>query len=190
MKADSTKCKKGKPKDVHITVVTDPTKLVQPYKTTSSEHTLPTGDNSQHKKIKHDNAGPNSNTSLQSSITLKPASLPGLITVNKSSAVISQQTSLFTNSGISIDMSLTQISDPNFGHIISQCIKLQVFYPRKFCNKEHHGTYNKKPTSFCGIVLKYCNIISNNARWYNITKMIVITHKSWQYLYQSSETQV
>jgi hypothetical protein len=73
-------------------------------------------------KIKHDNTAPNSNTSLQSSIPLKPASLPGLILVNKLSAVISQQTSLLTISGINIDMSLTQISDPNFCHIISQCI--------------------------------------------------------------------
>ena len=127
MNADGTKGKKRKPKDVHITLVTNPTKLVQPYKTTSSEHTPPNGDNSQHKKIKHDNAAPNSNTSLQSSIPLPPASLPGLIMVNKSSAVISQQTSLLTNPGINIDMSLTQISDPNFRHIISQCIELQVF---------------------------------------------------------------
>jgi hypothetical protein len=50
MNADSTKGIKQKPKDVHLTLVTDPTKLVQPYKTTSSEHTLSNGDNSQHKK--------------------------------------------------------------------------------------------------------------------------------------------
>jgi hypothetical protein len=72
------------------------------------------------KKSKHNDAALHSNTSLQSSIPLKPASLPGLIVVNKSSAVISQQTSLLTKSGINIDMSLTQISDPNFCHIISQ----------------------------------------------------------------------
>ena len=47
--ADSTKGKKQKPRDVHITFVTDPTKLVQPYKTTSSEHKLPNVDNFQHK---------------------------------------------------------------------------------------------------------------------------------------------
>jgi hypothetical protein len=102
----------------------------------------PNGDNSQHKKIKHHDAAPNSNTSLQSSIPLKPASLPGLIMVNKLSAVIRQQTSLLTNSGINNDMNLTQISDPSFCHIISQCIKLQVFHRCKFYNKEHHGTYN------------------------------------------------
>jgi hypothetical protein len=50
MNADSTKDKKQKPKDNHITLVTNPTNLVQPYKTTSSEHTLPNGENSQHKK--------------------------------------------------------------------------------------------------------------------------------------------
>ena len=176
MNADSAKGKKRKPKDSHITLVTNPTKLVQPYKTTSSEHMLPNGDKSQHKKIKPDDAAPNANTSLQSSIPLKPASLPGLIVVNKSSAVVSQQTSLLTNSGINIDMSLTQISDPNFCHIISQCIKLQVFCRCKFYNKEHHGTYNKKPTSFCGMVLKYCNIIANKAWWYNTRKMIDIRH--------------
>jgi hypothetical protein len=128
---------------------------VQPYKTTSSEHILPNGENSQNKKIKHDNAAPNSNTSLHSSIPLKPASMPGLILVNKLSAVISQQTSLRTNPGINIDMSLTQISDPNFCHIISQCIKQQVFCGCKFYNKEHHRTNNKKPMSFCGIVVLY-----------------------------------
>jgi hypothetical protein len=127
MNANSTKGKKRKPKDVHIILVTNPTKLVQPYKTTSSAHMPPNGDNSQHKKIKHNDAAPNSNTSLQSSIPLKPASLPGLILVNKLSAVFSQQMSLLTNSGINIDMSLTQISDPNFNHIISQCIKLHYF---------------------------------------------------------------
>jgi hypothetical protein len=51
MNANSTKGKK--PTDNHITLVTDPTKLVQPYKTTSSAHTPPNaGDNSQHKKSK------------------------------------------------------------------------------------------------------------------------------------------
>jgi hypothetical protein len=73
-------------------------------------------------------------------------------------------------------MCLTQISDPNFRHIISQCIKLQVFCRSKFYNKEHHGTYNEKPTSFYGIVLKYCNITAKKAWWYNTRKMIVITH--------------
>ena len=97
--------------------------------------------------------------------------------VNKLSAVISQQTCLLTNSGINIDMRLTQISDPNFCHIISQCMKLQVFCRCKFYNKEHHGTYNKKPTSFCAIVLKFCNIFANEACWwYNTRKMIVIDH--------------
>ena len=176
MNVDSTKDKKQKPKDNHITLVTDPTKLVQPYKTTSSAHTSPNADNCQHKKFKTNDAALHSNASLQSSIPLKPASLPGLIVVNKSSAVVSQQTSLLTNSGINIDMSLTQISDPNFRHIISQCIKVQVFRRCKFYNKEHHGTYNEKPTTFCGMVLKYCNIIANEAWWYNTRKMIVITH--------------
>jgi hypothetical protein len=177
MNADSTKGKKRKPKNVHITLVTDPTKLVQPYRTTSSEHMPPNGDNSQYtKKFKHDDAALNSNTNLQCSIPLKPASLPGLITVNKLSAVISQQMSLLSNPGINIDISLTQISDPTFCHIISQCIKQQVFCRCKFYNKEHHGTYNKKPTSFCGIVLKYCNIIANKAWWYNTRKMIDIRH--------------
>jgi hypothetical protein len=55
-------------------------------------------------KIKHDDPAPNSNTSLQSSIPLKPASLLGLVMVNKSSADISQQTSLLANPGINIDM--------------------------------------------------------------------------------------
>jgi hypothetical protein len=159
-----------------ITLVTDPTKLVQHYKTTSSAHTPQNADNFQHTKIKTNDAALHSNTSLQSSIPLKPESLPGLIVVNKSSAVISQQTSLLTNSGINIDMSLTQIFDPNFCHIISKCIKLQVFRRCKFYNKEHHGTYNKKSTSFCGVVLKYCNIIATEAWWYNTQKMIVITH--------------
>jgi hypothetical protein len=116
-----------------------------------------------HSKFKTNNAALHSNTSLQSSIPLKTASLPGLIVVNKSSAVISQQTSLLTNSGINIDMSLTQISDPEFCHIINQCIKLQVFCRCKFYNKEHRVTYNEKPNSFCGMVLKYCNIIANEA---------------------------
>jgi hypothetical protein len=107
-------------------------------------HTPPNADNFQHKKFKTNDAALHSNTSLQSSIPLKPASLPGLIVVNNSSAVISQQTSLHTNSGINIDMSLTQISDPNFCHIISQCIKVQVIRRCKFYNKEHHGTYNEK----------------------------------------------
>jgi hypothetical protein len=174
MNANSTKGKK--PTDNHITLVTDPTKLVQPYKTTNSAHTPPNADNFEHKKIKTNNAALHSNTSLQSSIPLKPASLPGLIVVNKSSAVISQQMSLLTNSGINIDISLTHISDPNFCHINSQCIKLQEFCRCKFYNKEHHGTYNEKPTSFCGMVLKYCNIIANEAWWYDTRKMIVITH--------------
>jgi hypothetical protein len=174
MNANSTKGKKQKPTDNHMTLVTDPTKFVQPYKTTSSAHAPPNADNFQHKKIKTNNA--TLHTSLQSSIPLKPASLPGLIVVNKSSAIISQQTSLLTHSGINIDMSLTQISDPNFCHIISQCIKLQVFCRCKFYNKEHHGTYNETPTSFFGMVLKYCNIIANKAWWYNTQKMIAITH--------------
>ena len=50
MNADSTKDKKQKPKENHITLVTNPTKLVQPYKTTSSKDTPPNGDISQHKK--------------------------------------------------------------------------------------------------------------------------------------------
>jgi hypothetical protein len=95
--------------------------------------------------------------------------------VNKSSAVISQQTSLLTNPGINIDMSLTQISDPNFCHIISQCIKLQVFCRCNFYNKEHHGAYKEKPASFCCIALKYCNSIANKAWWYNTRKIIAIT---------------
>ena len=146
MNSNSTKGKKQKPKEVHTTNVTDPTKLVQPNKTTSSAHTLPNVEHAQSKK-KHDAAAPNYNTSLQSSVSLKqPASLPGLLPVNKSSAVISQQTSLLTSPGINIDKSLTQILDPNFCHIINhQCIKLQVFCRCKFYNKEHHGTYNRKP---------------------------------------------
>jgi hypothetical protein len=127
-------------------------------------------------KNKHDDAAPNSNTSMQSSIPLKPVSLPGLIMVNKLSAVISQQTSLLTNPGINIDMSLTQISDPNFCHIISQCIKLQAFCRCMFNNKEHHGTYKEKPMSFCDIALKYCNIIANKAWWNNTRKLIDISH--------------
>ncbi len=137
-------------------------------------HTPPNGDNLQQKN-NHNNVALHSNTSLQSSIPLDPAFLPaGLILVKKSSAVISQQTSLLTNSGININMSLTQISVPNFCHIISQCIKLQVFCSCKFYNKEHHGTYNKKPMLFCGIVLKYCNNIANKAWWYNTRKMMIV----------------
>ena len=45
------KPKKRKPKDIHITLLTDPTKLVQPYKTTSSEDMPPNGDNSQQEKL-------------------------------------------------------------------------------------------------------------------------------------------
>ena len=180
MNSNSAKGTKRKQKDDHITIVTDPTKLVQPYQATSNANHFANHfqevDNAQSKKVKHIDAALNSNASLQSSILLKPASLPGHITVNKSSALISQQTSLLTNSGINIDMSLTQISDPNFRHIISQCIKLQVFRRCKFYNKEHHGAYNEKPTSFCGIVLSYCNIVANEAWWYNTRKMIVITH--------------
>ena len=128
-------------------------------------------------KLQRIDVGHQSNSSLQSSALHNPAFLPALITVNKSSsAVISQQTSLLTNPSINIDMSLTQISDPNFCHIISQCVKLQVFRRCKFYNKKHHGIYNKMPTSFCGIVLKYCNIVANEAWWYNTHKMIVITH--------------
>jgi hypothetical protein len=134
--SNSTKGKKRKPKDIDITIVTDPTKLEQPYKTTSGAHMLPNVDHAQHKKSKQDDAAPNSNTSLQSSIPLKPASLPGLIMVNKLSAVISQQMSLLANPGININMSLTQISDPNFCHIISQCIKQLLLCRCKFYNKE------------------------------------------------------
>jgi hypothetical protein len=98
---------------------------VQPYRTTNNAHTLQDIDHAQHLKTKHDNAALDSNISLlQSSIPLRPASLPGLITVNKSSTVISQQTSLLSFPGINIDMSLTQISDHNFHHIISQCKEL------------------------------------------------------------------
>jgi hypothetical protein len=93
MNSNSTKGRKWKPKDVHITIFTDPTKVVQPCKKpASSAHRLPNVDHAQHKKIKHDDAAPTSNTSLQFSIPLKPASLPGLIMVNKLSTVI-QQTS-------------------------------------------------------------------------------------------------
>jgi hypothetical protein len=87
MNANSTKAKIRKPTDNHISLVTDPTKLVQPYKTTSSAHTPPNAENFQRKKFKTNNAALHSNTSLQSNIPLKPASLPGLIVVNKSSAV-------------------------------------------------------------------------------------------------------
>jgi hypothetical protein len=52
MNANSTKAKRQKPTDNHITLVTNPTKLVQPYKTTSSAHTPPNADNFQHKKLK------------------------------------------------------------------------------------------------------------------------------------------
>jgi hypothetical protein len=58
--------------------------------------------------------------------------LPGLIKVNKSSAVISQQTSLLINPGIKIDMSLTQISHSNFlphhqsMHLITGTLPLQI----------------------------------------------------------------
>ncbi len=93
MNCNSTKGKKWKPNDVHINIFTDPTKVVQPYKPTSSAHRLPNVDHAQHKKIKHDDAAPTSNTtSLQFSIPLKPAFLLGLIMVNKLSTVI-QQTS-------------------------------------------------------------------------------------------------
>ena len=169
--------KKRKTKDGHITIVTDPTRLVQPYQYTSNADEAHSLANVQSQKLQRTNVGQLSNSSLQSSALHNPASLPALITVNKSSsAVISQQTSLLTNPGINIDMSLTQISDPNFRHIISQCVKLQVFRRCKFYNKEHHGIYNEMPTSFCGIVLKYCNIVANEAWWYNTRKMIVITH--------------
>jgi hypothetical protein len=175
MNANSTNGKKRKP--IAITLPLSPIQpnlcnLTKP-QAVHTRHQMQTTFN---KKFKTNNAALHSNASLQSSIPLKPASLPGLIVVNKSSAVISQQTSLLPNSGINIDMSLTQISDPNFRHIISQCIKVQVFCRCKFYNKEHHGTYNEKPTSFCGMVLKYCNIIANEAWWYNTRKMIVITH--------------
>jgi hypothetical protein len=100
MNADSTKGIKRNPKDVYLTLVTNPTKLVQPYKTTSSAHTSPNADNCQHKKFKTNDAALHSNASLQSSIPLKPASLPGLIVVNKSSALSSQQTSILSNPGI------------------------------------------------------------------------------------------
>ena len=53
-----------------------------------------------------------------------------------------------------------------------------VFCRCKFYNKEHHGTYNEKPTSFGGIVLKYCYIIANNTWWYYTRKMIVLTHRN------------
>ena len=106
----------------------------------------------------------------------KPHSLPSVITLQHvPSAVVSHQTTL-TVPGVNIDMSLTEISDPNFRHIISQCIKQHVFRRCKFYNKEHHGAYNEKPSSFCGIVLKVCHIVANLQWWYNTRKMIVITH--------------
>ena len=169
--------KSKKTKDGHITIVTDPTKLVQPYQYTSNADEAHSLASVQSQKLQRADAGHQANSSLQSSALHNPASLPALITVNKSlSAVISQQTSLLTNPGINIDMSLTQISGPNFRHIISQCVNLQVFRRCKFYNKERHGIYNEMPTSFCGIVLKYCNIVANKAWWYNTCRMIVITH--------------
>ncbi len=44
--------------------------------------------------------------------------------VNKLSVVIIQQTSLLTNPGINIDMSLMQISDPNFCHMIPHALQM------------------------------------------------------------------
>lgn len=112
---------------------------------------------------------------LTTHMTQSP-SLPSVITLKETpSAVVSHQTTL-TVPGINIDMSLTKISDPNFRHIISQCIKQQVFRKCKFYNKEHHGAYNEKPSSFCGIVLKYCHIVGNPQWWYDTRKMIVVTH--------------
>lgn len=176
MENDTTHFKKRKANQAnHVTIVTDPTKLVQPYQY-GSQHAQEI-DSVQRNNKPRTAAGQHSTTSTQSHVSLKPASLPGLITVNNlSSAIISQQTSLLTNPGINIDMSLTQISDPNFRHIISQCVKLHVFRRCKFYNREHHGVYNEKATSFCGIVLKYCNIVANEAWWHNTRKMIVITH--------------
>jgi hypothetical protein len=178
MESDKTKSKKRKANQAnHVTIFTDPTTLVQPYKYSSHAFDVQEIDNVQRNNKPRTAAGQHSTTSTQSHVPLKPASLPGLITVNNlSSALISQQTSLLTNPGITIDMSLTQISDPNFRHIISQCVKLHVFRRCKFYNKEHHGVYNEKATSFCGIVLNYCNIVANEAWWYNTRKMIVITH--------------
>ena len=106
----------------------------------------------------------------------KAASLPSMITVKKTSAVISHQTSLTMHQGIHIDMSLTQITEPNFRHIIRQGVKLQVFRRCKFYQKDYHGHYCEKENSFCGIIMKYCNVVAGPEWWYKIRGLVVKTH--------------
>jgi hypothetical protein len=161
--------KRRKKGDDHVDLLVDPTQLIVTTITTDDTQ-VPNAANIQHmtKDIFPLNA--------QSNGALQTHSLPPtVITVNNSSAVVSHQTTL-TVPGINIDMSLTQISDPNFRHIISQCIKRTVFRRCKFYNREHHGAYNENVKTFSGMVLNHCHIVANEVWWFNTRKLIVTIH--------------
>ena len=66
--------KKRKTKDGHITIVTDPTRLVQPYQYTSNADEAHSLANVQSQKLQRTAAGHQSNSSLQSSALHNPAS--------------------------------------------------------------------------------------------------------------------
>ncbi len=150
-------------------LLVDPTQLIVTTKTTQGTQ-VPNATNIQHMT---NNLFP---LNAQFNGALQTHSLPpNVITVNNLSAVVSHQTTL-TVPGINIDMSLTQISDPNFCHIISQCIKRIVFCRCKFYNREHHGAYNENVNLFSGMVLNHCHILANVAWWFNTRKMVVIIH--------------
>jgi hypothetical protein len=94
MDADSKKASKNrKTKDGHIIIVTDRTKLMQPYQYRSSNaNEAQSLDNVQSQKLKRTDAGHHFNSSLQSSDPCKPASLPAIITENKTYSLDSAPT--------------------------------------------------------------------------------------------------
>jgi len=154
----------------HVDLVVDPTQLIAATNTNHATQ-VPSATNIQHMLTK-DVFPLNAQSNGELQIQLLP---PNMITVNNASAVVSHQTTL-TVPGINIDMSLTQISDPNFRHIISQCIKRTVFRRCKFYNREHHGAYNENVNTFSGMVLNHCHIVANEAWWFNTRTLIVTIH--------------
>ena len=76
-----------------------------------------------------------------------------------------------------IDMSLAISSDGMRG-IIKECVKQKLFRCVKFFDREKHGFFSENLNTACGLVMKFCNIVSTSQQqalaWWREIRPVVI----------------
>ena len=104
------------------------------------------------------------------------ASLPTSIQVITKNSNGSQVSSSIPGLSSILDMSMTELSEPDQILIVKACVKNHMFPIWKFYNKEFHSQYSEDERSWCGFICKKTNLKPSLDRWIKMRKVVVKVH--------------